>query len=221
MIETITFKDTKYPKFQSEHFAAQFVFPFADKILKGIGFDIGYGEPEWILPDNAKRSVIGIEKDRYLEWKSEKADELIATMRTEETKFDACFLPVFDDPIDFIFSSHCLEHIAAPPFEVLNYWYTRLATEGILFLYLPDFSQKYWRPWHNSKHKHVITRKIIKTYLNESGKWTNVFVSGVDLNNSFVAIAEKVQMDSYATGKTCKQLTTIKTNSSNVAGNND
>ena len=193
MIETIKFQDKSYPKFQSEHFAAQFVFPFADKILKGIGFDIGYKKIRWILSNTKERDVIGVENNRELRWNSSKADELIATMRTEETKFDACFLPVFDDPIDFIFSSHCLEHIAAPPFEVLNYWYTQLATEGgALFLYLPDFSQKYWRPWHNSKHKHVITRKIIKTYLNESGKWTNVFVSGVDLNNSFVAIAEKV-----------------------------
>ena len=39
---------------------------------------------------------------------------------------------------------------------VMDYWYEVLKKDGgILFLYLPDFSQEYWRPWNNYKHKNV------------------------------------------------------------------
>jgi hypothetical protein len=63
---------------------------------------------------------------------------------------------------------------------------------GVLFLYLPDFSQSYWRAWHNRKHIHCFTPKIFKTYLaDQPAMWKTGFVSGVDLNNSFMVIAEK------------------------------
>ena len=105
----------------------------------------------------------------------------------------------FDDPwdadnlppvqIDYIFSSHCLEHV--PDWvATMDYWYDNLKKEGTLFLYLPDFSQVYWRPWNNRKHKHVLTPKIIETYMFERG-YENIFVSGIDLNNSFMAMGDK------------------------------
>jgi hypothetical protein len=40
-IETIDFKGNTYPKFQAEGYAAQFIIPFALKICKGVGYDIG------------------------------------------------------------------------------------------------------------------------------------------------------------------------------------
>ncbi len=72
----------------------------------------------------------------------------------------------------------------------MNYWYDRLVDGGTLFLYLPDYSQKYWRPWNNRKHKHVFKPEIIKDYMIDKG-YKNVFVSGIDLNNSFMAMGEK------------------------------
>jgi hypothetical protein len=30
--------------------------------------------------------------------------------------------------------------------------YDALNENGTLFLYLPDYSQEYWRPWNNKKH---------------------------------------------------------------------
>jgi SAM-dependent methyltransferase len=93
---------------------------------------------------------------------------------------------------DYIFSSHCLEHL--PNWvEALDYWHTRLRVGGVVFLYLPDHSQTYWRPWNNRKHIHCLTPEIVGNYfLDQPEMWTNVFISGVDLNNSFTIIAEKV-----------------------------
>jgi hypothetical protein len=59
-----------------------------------------------------------------------------------------------------------------------------------LFLYLPDYSQEYWRPWNNRKHKNIFSQQIIKDYLLQRG-YKNIFISGVDLNNSFMVMCEK------------------------------
>jgi hypothetical protein len=72
----------------------------------------------------------------------------------------------------------------------MDYWYERLKDGGTLFLYLPDYSQFYWRPWHNRKHKHVFQPWVIKQYMEDRG-YKKVFVSDVDLNNSFMVMGEK------------------------------
>jgi len=163
MIETIEFKGQVYPKFQSEGFASKFAFPFAEQVCKGRGYDIGCSKLEWSLPGS-------IPIDMSL-----------------PGGYHAMNLPY--RCMNYIFSSHCLEHI--PNWvEVLDYWYTKLNDGGTLFLYLPDFSQKYWQPWSNRKHVNIFTPEIIRTYLIDKG-YENVFVSGVDLNNSFMAIASK------------------------------
>ena len=61
---------------------------------------------------------------------------------------------------------------------------------GILFLYLPDFSQKYWGPWNNRKHNHCFTPSILESFLKDKNM-KNIMVSGIDLNNSFMVVCEK------------------------------
>lgn len=163
MVELIEFKGESYPKFQAEGFAAKFAFPFADQVCKGKGYDIGCNREEWSLPGSIPIDL------------------------TIDNGYNAYFLP--DEKVDYIFSSHCLEHLEKWV-EVLDYWYENLKDGGVLFLYLPDFSQKYWRPWHNRKHINAFTPEIIKQYLIDKG-YKKVFVSGIDLNNSFIAIGEK------------------------------
>ena len=163
MIETIEFKGEVYPLFQSQGFAAKFAFPFAKEICIGKGYDIGCNRKEWAFP-----GAIMIDP-------------------TINSEYNATTLPEKD--VDYIFSSHCLEHLDKWV-DVLDYWYDNLRIGGVLFLYLPDFSQKYWLPWHNRKHVNIFTPEIIKSYLIDKG-YKNIFVSGVDLNNSFMAIAEK------------------------------
>ncbi len=162
-MKLIKFKDKEYPMFQAKGNAAKFAIPFAKEVCSGKGYDIGCMKVEWAFPGS-----IPIDLDFGDEW-------------------DAYNLP--DDDMDYIFSSHCLEHL--PDWvEAMDYWYYHLKEGGILFLYLPDFSQQYWRPWHNRKHHHVFIPEIIKEYMIDRG-YKNVFHSLADLNNSFMIFGEK------------------------------
>lgn len=164
-MEFITFKNKKYPKFQAEGFAAKFAFPFAKEVCKGVGYDIGCNRLEWCFP-----GAIAIDPN------ISKND-------------DAMNLPLPE--VDYIFSSHCLEHLDNWV-DALDYWTTKIISGGTMFLYLPDISQEYWHPWNNRKHKHVFTPDIIKSYFTGNvGNWSKIWVSGVDLNSSFIVMAEK------------------------------
>lgn len=198
MIPTIEFKKSIYPKFQSEGFASKFAFPFALEVCKGHGFDIGCNRIEWKLPGAIPIDPnFGNKKLKWIEINNTcidyPNDKFIHTLgNTHEFlhahRFNATHLPF--DSVDYIFSSHCLEHLN-DWVDVLDYWYDHLKPDGgILFLYLPDQSQKYWLPWHNRKHKNIFTPEIIRGYLIDKG-YINIFVSGIDLNNSFMAMAEK------------------------------
>lgn len=165
MIEIINHAGYSYPKFQSEGNAARFAIPFAQQVIKEgqTGFDIGCNRKEWAYPNS------------------------ITVDPAIDPTFDAYNLPPLT--VDYIFSSHCLEHL--PNWvDALDYWKTKLHDGGVLFLYLPDYSQSYWRPWNNRKHIHIFTPQILDNYLIDRG-WKHVFVSGVDLNNSFMVMAEK------------------------------
>jgi predicted SAM-dependent methyltransferase len=162
-METIIFKNKTYPKFQSEGNAAQFSIPYAKHFCKGTGVDIGCNRLEWMFPGALP------------------VDPAI-------NEYDALNFPY--DNLDYIFSSHCLEHLY-DWVDVLDYWTSKLKSGGTLFLYLPDYSQEYWKPWNNRKHKNIFTPQIISDYMNENG-YTNVFSSGVDLNNAFMVVGEKI-----------------------------
>jgi predicted SAM-dependent methyltransferase len=162
MYKVIEHNGEYYPEFQSYGNAAQFAVPFAKQVCSGVGYDIGYCKEEWKLP-----GAIGID---------------IVNGK------DANNLP--NNKVDYIFSSHCLEHVDHWV-ETLEHWISRLKYRGILFLYLPDISQSYWRPWFNKKHKHVLTPEILSTFLTDHG-FVKFCISGIDLNNSFMVIAEKV-----------------------------
>ena len=163
MIRTVEFKGEKYPEFQTVGNAAQFAIPYAKHVCKGFGYDIGCMKKEWSFPDSHP-----IDIDLNDPWTAD-------------------YLP--PPTPDYIFSSHCLEHI---PYwvDTMDYWYNRLVKGGTLFLYLPDYSQKYWRPWNNTKHFNIFSPTIIKDYMHDRG-YTNIFTSGVDLNNAFMVFGEK------------------------------
>lgn len=172
MIEIIEFAGERYPKFQSEGFAAKFAFPYAEQVCKGNGIDIGCNRDEWKFPNAFP------------------IDPVI-------NEYNAMNIPMQDDVLDngkrewdYIFSSHCLEHITEWV-SVLDYWRECLRSGGVLFLYLPHPDQKYWLPWNNRKHVNILHPQDIEKYLNENG-FKNVFVSGRDLNHSFMVMAEKI-----------------------------
>jgi predicted SAM-dependent methyltransferase len=162
MINTIIHAEKSYPEFQSKGNAAQFAIPFANHVCTGTGVDVGCNREEWKYPG-------------------------AYAVDPEINEYDALNFPY--DNLDYIFSSHCLEHLNNWV-AVLDYWTSKLKSGGVLFLYLPDYSQTYWRPWHNRKHLNIFSSTIIKDYMHDNG-YTNIFSSGVDLNNAFMIMGEK------------------------------
>lgn len=163
--ELIEFNGEVYPSYQSKGFAAKFAFPFANEVLSGYGYDIGCNRKEWAFPG------------------AEPIDPAI-----EGCGFDAYNLPPLT--VDYIFSSHCLEHLA-DWVGAIDYWQTRIRLGGIMFLYLPHPDQKYWLPWNNRKHVHSLSPVLIEQFLIDR-KWSKVFVThGADANHSFTVIAER------------------------------
>lgn len=162
-IEIIEYNNKEYPAFQAQGFAAQFAFPFAEKLCRGVGYDIGCNRKEWALP-----AAIPVDP----------------AMGTE---YDAMNLPPL--AVDFIFSSHCLEHLS-DWVGVLDYWATKLRSGGVMFLYLPHPTQEYWLPFNNRKHLHCLYPEALHKYF-EQRQWKHIFVSSYDLNNSFYVVAER------------------------------
>jgi hypothetical protein len=162
-MELIRFKNKTYPKFQSQGNAAKFAIPYAQMVCKDVGVDIGCNRKEWSFPNSIPIDL--------------QFNDGYSALNLPEIK------------INYIFSSHCLEHM--PNWvEVMDYWYEKLENEGILFLYLPHYSQEYWKPWNNRKHLHIFTPEIINDYMKDKG-YKNIFRSEKDLNDSFMIFGEK------------------------------
>lgn len=162
MIDTVEYKGNKYPAFQTKGNAAQYAIPYAKEVCNGVGVDIGCNRIEWTFPG------------------AYPVDPAL-------NEYDAMNFP--HDNLDYVFSSHCLEHLNNWV-DVLDYWTSKLKSGGVLFLYLPDYSQVYWRPWNNRKHVNIFTAEIIRDYMTDRG-YTNIFNSGIDLYNGFMIFGEK------------------------------
>jgi hypothetical protein len=163
MINTIQFNNSMYPAFQEHGNAAQFAIPFAKHVCFGEGYDIGCNREEWSFPGSIP------------------IDPILSN------EYDAENLP--EGEVDYIFSSHCLEHIPGDWYGILQYWKSKIKEGGTMFLYLPDYTQEYWRPWNNRKHVHVFNPQIMVGAFGALG-FTKWFVSGADLNNSFIAMGQ-------------------------------
>lgn len=173
----------KYPDWQGRGNAARWIMPLAQYIIdteRMVGYDIGYSKEAWMLP-----GAIGIEP-------------------TIDPNWDAMKLPAGE--VDYIFSSHCLEHVQRNWYDCIDYWLSKIRIGGILFLYLPHSSQTYWHPSSNRKHIHSFNGSEIETYLNDLGH--KVYVSGCDWNHSFVVVCEKVDSK---TGLSEQQIDELKT----------
>jgi len=162
-MKLIEYNNKTYPHFQSMGNASQFAIPFAKHFCEGCGYDIGCMKKEWSFPNSVPIDI------------------------NFDDDYDAYNLP--DGNVDYIYSSHCLEHLKNWV-TALDYWTERLVDGGILFLYLPHYSQEYWRPWNNTKHIHVLTPEIVKDYMLNNG-YNNIFNSEKDLNNSFMIVGQK------------------------------
>ena len=164
MSNFVVFEGDKYPMFQTEGNASQFAIPFAKHLCQGRGVDVGFSKEEWMFP-----GAIG------------------ADCSDDSNPYHATNLP---EDLDYVYSSHCLEHVD-DWVGTLLYWVSRLKEGGTLFLYLPHRSQKYWRPWNNRKHLHVLDEEMIRGCLEFADVSHITISSGADLNSSFMVYAVK------------------------------
>jgi SAM-dependent methyltransferase len=117
------YRGQRYPAYLKHGNACRFIAPTALEFCKGIGLDIGAGA--WPLP-----GAVPIEL---------------------REGGDAMALPV--GPWDYLFSSHCLEHLPNP-IAALEHWRSNLRPGAPLFLYLPHPAMEYWLPQNCRKHLH-------------------------------------------------------------------
>lgn len=104
-----------YPEYLRNGNACRFIVPVAQQFCVGEGVDVGPGR--WPFPG--------------------------ATPVDVGSEYSAMALP--PGPFDYVFSSHCLEHLQNP-IAALEHWRSRLKPQGVLFLYLPHPDMEYWLP---------------------------------------------------------------------------
>lgn len=157
----------KSSKYYSDHIkqgaAIEGVKYLAQKYCKGKGVDIGASE--WSL-DGAKP----IEDN-----KEENAYNILEK----------------DDSLDYVFSSHLLEHLSEPH-KAIDVWRKKLKSGGILFLYLPHPSCHMWKKNNLKYHIWNPDPYFLEELFDNSDYFDIVNISYLpDGYMSFVCIAKK------------------------------
>jgi hypothetical protein len=134
---------------------------FSNRWLVGKGLDIGGG------PDS-----IGLYRNLF--------PRIQAVTVYDWEQGDAQYLNnVPDNCFDFVYSAHCLEHVADPHIAI-GHWLRVLRRGGHLILTVPDedlYEQGVWPSTFNSDHKHTFT--ILK-----QRSWSPVSINVFDLLHS-------------------------------------
>lgn len=161
----IKFKHQYVPSLVAKGHHSKFIMPVAKELCEGEGLDIGCNRTEWAFP-----GAIPI-------------DQIF------DDPYDAYNLP--EGKYDFIFSSHCLEHL--PDYDAaIAHWTERLKEGGRLFLYLPHPDCLYWQPneMPTKRHIHTFTPLVIRELLEHHGYY-HILYSERDLAYSFAVTGIK------------------------------
>lgn len=153
------YKGDLYPAYLKTGNAAQHIVATAQHFCKGRGLDVGAGH--WPFPGAQPVEL--------------------------RDGGDAMDLPAGRH--DYIFSSHCLEHLANPV-AALEHWKTRIRPGGVLFLYLPHEKMAYWKPQNCRKHLHTWRPEQMAEIVCDLG-FVNVIFSERDLAWSFSVVGFK------------------------------
>lgn len=105
-------------------------------------------------------------------------DPIMSTcMHWDRPQGDAQLLEdVPDEQFDWVFSSHCLEHMRNPLEALLNWWRV-LRMGGVMVVIVPDedlYEQHVWPSVFNDDHKHTFT-------LHKHQSWSPVSINLIDL----------------------------------------
>lgn len=161
------YKGRFYPDYLTAGGASHAIFREAMKHCQGRGVDIGAGH--WPLPGAIPLDAMrGPGSSRSIR------------------DFEAASL-------DYVFSSHCLEHIAEWRAE-LAVWIEKLKPGGILFLYLPHPECAIWEPGSpmvGSGHVWAPAPAGVRAVLEARGMAVTAFDAGPDAMQSFYVCARK------------------------------
>jgi len=97
---------------------------------------------------------------------------------------------VDDNSFDFVFASHCLEHLR-DPYEALGNWIRVVKPRGHLVIDVPDedlYEQQNWPSKFNSDHKTSWT-------IDKESSWSPVSVNVVDLVRAFRGRARPLKIE--------------------------
>lgn len=150
-----------YPEYLKHGTACQFIAPMAAKFCRGVGVDVGASE--WPL-----------------------AGALPIELRHGQ---DAMQLPARQ--LDYVFSSHCLEHLVNPV-AAIEHWRDCLKPGGVLFLYLPHPDMEYWLPQNCRKHLHTWTPEQMAKLVRDLG-FMRVIHSERDLAWGFAVVGFRAE----------------------------
>jgi predicted SAM-dependent methyltransferase len=120
--------------------------------LHGHGIDIGAGNDPLVLPDMVEGSVRS--------WDVNDGDAQVMEGVVSET-------------YDFVYSSHCLEHMRDVP-EALASWIRILKPSGFLYTVVPDYlfyEKGCWPSMFNSDHKQTFSDKIERSWVCRPNHW--------------------------------------------------
>jgi ubiquinone/menaquinone biosynthesis C-methylase UbiE len=158
------YKKTKaYPDYLKKGNMSQAVKFLAEKYCQGKGVDVGASD--W--------PIVGA---RVIENKKEE---------------NAYKIQEKENSLDFVFSSHCLEHLDKWQ-DALKEWHRVLKQEGVLVLYLPHPSCEMWLPEANKYHKWSPNPKAVSEFLEKELKMKIKEITYLpDGYLSFVVVGEK------------------------------
>lgn len=125
-----------YPAYLKQGAAIDGVRYLARKFCYGKGIDVGAG----IWPFDGARPIENLENE------------------------NAYLLNEKNASLDFVFSSHLLEHLEQPKVAILE-WARVLKTGGVLFLYLPHPACSMWLPEHLNVHLWMPDPLVVKELL--------------------------------------------------------
>lgn len=152
-----------YPPYLSRGNAAEYVVDEASAICQGSGIDVGAAE--WPFPG--------------------------AVPVRDEPRQNAYSLPQFPDgSLDYVFSSHVLEHLFRPQ-EALALWASKLKPGGVLFLYLPHPRMVLWHPegsW-GGDHKWITSPRHVARLVSDLGMSVRILTEVPDAYWSFRCVA--------------------------------
>lgn len=102
---------------------------------------------------------------------------------------------VEDNSFDFVFSSHCLEHVR-DPYEALRNWIRVVKPQGHLIINVPDedlYEQGVWPSRFNSDHKTSWT-------IDKERSWSPVSVNVLDLLRSVRSLVQPLKIEQVDNG---------------------